>query len=458
MTDYTYKVINGVLQYVWTPYHGEDGSINTWSLSASRTMNKWMFGLIGNQNNSFLDYLAAVPMAAIGLGKRVIADLTQDGDFQILEGDAEVKELEDGQEFTIATWNMLCFPEEMTRFTGGLPKWKERLDGIIGKIKEADADILVLQENMDPEAGYTIFNHPDIKKEFARCLLESGMGIIKMPSGLMVLSKLELHDVQAELLRTKIGGDHFVNKMIVHFKIKDVSGRVAHIAFSHFQSGSPEKKGKTRLNPLVHSEEMSIQQVRNDNAKQILETGADIICGDLNSDRLRTEVENFPLNPAVNDRVLDSITDEETCTTYFEHSNGIREKHRDDWSDDQIHEAAQHVLEMRKRVFDENETDLEAILAADGEYQTAAADYIRSEIKGKENPVQAIKDLLVNMSESLDRNVLVLREGETAENSKLIVGKTTIIDTYDTSKPNTPEFQISDHKIVKRVYRFRTGT
>lgn len=428
------------------------------SLQSAASLNR-VFSLIFSETpTTIYQYISVVPDIVCGLKNRVISNFLQ-GDFLIQSGSSNAKEPPDVGEIKIGTLNILGFNEDLTRKVGGLPKWKDRFTSIVNKIRDADLDVLNLQEVMDAELAYALYE--EFKSEYFHFAIDIGPGLVGMPSGLMVMSKFKIEDPRFSPFEKKVGGDHWTNKGIFDYTIRLSAQKTVHIANSHFQSGPFDEQGSTRSGLIAmlkrcfgFDEVLTIENTRNaqaEQAKKILENGG-VMCGDLNSDRLRDEYTSFPLNPAVDSNVKEPVTDAVTCTVYFEHYNEIRDiiiakETLAANVEEKAFKAAKHLLEIKKRA-DEGASinDFFTIDELSKETQEIAVDYIKSHV-GEDVTTEKVREFLAHLYESLDRIVGVNLPND------IKVENAIVTPMFDVEKSNMDEVQCSDHHLLSATIR-----
>ena len=89
----------------------------------------------------------------------------------------------------VATFNLLAFPAGLNYTCGGCTPLRNRFSGIVALIREAKADVIVLQELVMDTKTLELFAK-EFEQEYAHMFVHNGPNLVGVESGLMVLSKL----------------------------------------------------------------------------------------------------------------------------------------------------------------------------------------------------------------------------------------------------------------------------
>lgn len=92
--------------------------------------------------------------------------------------------------FSILTWNLCGVGGGLSLSHGGVPHFRFRADSIVQKLKEHDADVLVLQEIYDTAFRETLIE--ELKDHYAHAFFHMGANTLGSESGLMVFTKQEV--------------------------------------------------------------------------------------------------------------------------------------------------------------------------------------------------------------------------------------------------------------------------
>ncbi len=124
--------------------------------------------------------------------------------FAYLRGDINSKVIDPSNKaFTYLTSNLCLMPETSSMIYGGLLPWPLRIDAIVEKIKQLDADILFLQEVYDVRAIFEL--HKRLQDTYAHFygnitprLCGFSHTSLYSSSGLAIISKFKLENVRFE--------------------------------------------------------------------------------------------------------------------------------------------------------------------------------------------------------------------------------------------------------------------
>ena len=91
----------------------------------------------------------------------------------------------------VATWNVCGVSGGMHYDHGGVVHWRQRLDGILEKIRSVDADVLVLQEIYDTALAEALIKH--LSSEYTHFFTHLGANVWGSVGGCMVITKCAVH-------------------------------------------------------------------------------------------------------------------------------------------------------------------------------------------------------------------------------------------------------------------------
>lgn len=129
-----------------------------------------------------------VTLPAIAL--RGIATRLQGTPYMHMKGEGEEKPALENHTFTLFSWNICCVPAGYSLTDGGVAPWRGRIDHIINKIKEQNADVVTLCEVMDYEAALCLI--AGLRQDYAHFYFNIGAQGFGPNSGLFVASKFPL--------------------------------------------------------------------------------------------------------------------------------------------------------------------------------------------------------------------------------------------------------------------------
>jgi endonuclease/exonuclease/phosphatase family metal-dependent hydrolase len=133
-----------------------------------------------------------LPIVFLGTASKVLrfaGFALQQNNYTHVKGKAPEIELK-GQA-KIMTWNLCGIGGGMHYDHGGVISWEERIDGIVDKIKEADPDVLILQEIYDTAFAEALMEK--LGPRYAHFFTHLGANTMGSVGGLMVASKCAVH-------------------------------------------------------------------------------------------------------------------------------------------------------------------------------------------------------------------------------------------------------------------------
>lgn len=184
------------------------------------------------------------------------------------------------KELKVFTLNTCFMPGELSYFFGGMPKWEERIKGVVLKIQEEDPDVLCLQEVHSEKAGEVLFE--SLKKTYAHFyfnmgpqILSSSLQDLGLNSGLFVASKYPITDTYFEVFQVA-GKQQNVNKGFFFFSVVDGQGS----AFAHIITCHLEPFNQPQC-PSIREKEL-FEIINYTFAKNTPKKNPVLLCGDLN--------------------------------------------------------------------------------------------------------------------------------------------------------------------------------
>lgn len=244
--------------------------LNPTASKTSKWAKKFFIG-IGMIISSFLSVGTTFP----GVCLRGVASRLEKDPFIYYQGKLLDKQLE--SDFSLLSWNVCCVAGGYPISDGGVMPWHFRIDKIIEKILEQNADVLSLYEIMDTSAGFYLYEK--LQEKYAHFYFNIGPRAIGPSSGIFVASKTKL-----------------INPEFTPFPKHMLVGRTKNSekgVFS-FNLQAKQKEVKIYATHLQHSEEPKYPikeevQARKEEMDLIMEkvnqdTGNVIVIGDLNLD------------------------------------------------------------------------------------------------------------------------------------------------------------------------------
>lgn len=211
-----------------------------------------------------------------GVALRYLIINLQDNPFNHLEGRAREKKF-GGNEFSLLSWNICCSLGGYVYTDAGVTNWPSRIDAIVDKIKEQDADVLCLYELFDAEASMKLYK--ELKDQYAHFYINIGPRTIGASSGLFVASKFPIHDPHFVAFPKDmlVGRTQFSEKGIFSFGV-----------------GTPDQpKARIFTTHLQHSEEVDFETDQEINARK---EEMDLVMGEISKIRGQTVILTGDLN------------------------------------------------------------------------------------------------------------------------------------------------------------------
>ncbi len=202
------------------------------------------------------------------------------------EGGLEEKVLENNT-FTLFLQN-ICFANAGYVISdGGVMPWRFRINAIIGKIKEQNADVVCLCEVFDINAALKLYQ--GMRNEYAHFYFNIGPRATGVSSGIFMASKFKIHNPEftafpKELL---IGRTKNAEKGVFAFDVQSKGSSFARIFTTHLQH-SEEYTSPTEQDEVAQKKASEERAARRQEMELILEkieevTGkAVVLTGDLN--------------------------------------------------------------------------------------------------------------------------------------------------------------------------------
>ncbi len=214
----------------------------------------------------------------------------------------------------VFTANILCFPDNLSYLYGGVSEWPERIDRIVAKIFETDADIVSLQEVWDPKVMRALVDL--LKSKYCYFVYDAGNQFttlkpqdIGINSGLFVASRFPLDFVSfTPFVRTI--PPHASAKRGALEGLFSLSGTEWAFVTTHMQHGSAPPMAEIRQEQLGLC--IDLLKINRQNG---------FLMGDLNIDAFSTEFSNSRLAAEFAIPYLQGQTgltpENATCTDYF---------------------------------------------------------------------------------------------------------------------------------------------
>ena len=136
--------------------------------------------------------LGALALGAVSKIFRSIGFFLQKGGYTYVQGARAEKILDrEDPRAKVTTWNICAVAAKMSLDHGGVIDWRKRLDGIVQKIRDEDADVLVLQEVYD--IGCAELLAQKLLSDYAHFFIHLGPNALGSNGGCFVATKCAVH-------------------------------------------------------------------------------------------------------------------------------------------------------------------------------------------------------------------------------------------------------------------------
>jgi hypothetical protein len=124
-----------------------------------------------------------------GIALRYLAVKLQNQPYIYYQGNAVEKSLPSSG-ISLLSWNICCNSGGYSISDAGVVPWAFRIDAVVQKIKEADADVLSLTEVFDPRSAFYLYEQ--LKDDYSHFYFNIGPRAIGVSSGIFIASKFEI--------------------------------------------------------------------------------------------------------------------------------------------------------------------------------------------------------------------------------------------------------------------------
>lgn len=224
---------------------------------------------------------AAIFTTLPGLFLRYLASRLQNKPYLHLHTETKGKMLASDRSFTCLFWNICGLCAGYSIFEGGgVSPWHYRIDGIVDKIVQKNADVNCLYEVFDFKFATLIC---DKLKDRGYCHFYFNIGprAVGLCSGIMVASKFAISNPEFVPFpaSTLVGNTTFVSKGVFAFDLQSAGKRFIRMFATHLQhSKVPEKPSKEEVVARRRQMELIISKI-----KEVQDRKA-VLGGDLNLD------------------------------------------------------------------------------------------------------------------------------------------------------------------------------
>lgn len=177
-----------------------------------------------------------------GIGLRYFGAYIQKNPYIYSQGDVRAKTLPTDRTFSLLSWNVCCIGAGYSITDGGLMPWSFRLDNIVKKIIEKNADVNCLYETFDSITSFYICEK--LKENgYKHFYFNIGPNVIGVSSGILVASKYDIKNPEFTLFPkdTLVGKTKYAAKGVFSFDLNSSGKNFARIYATHLQnSEEPE--------------------------------------------------------------------------------------------------------------------------------------------------------------------------------------------------------------------------
>ncbi|MES2121416.1 MAG: endonuclease/exonuclease/phosphatase family protein [Chlamydiota bacterium] len=193
---------------------------------------------------------------------------------------ASSKTLPQSKTFTLLTWNV-CFVAAGYPITdGGVLPWSERIDRVIDKIVEKDADVNCLYETFDTKSAFYLSEKLK-EKGYTHIYFDIGPQALGASSGIMVASKYAIENPEFTPFPDEalVGRAKYSAKGVFSFDLLSEGNAFAKVFATHLQhSEEPEFPTSEEIEARRHQMNVITDKFQEREGKGI------IVTGDLNLD------------------------------------------------------------------------------------------------------------------------------------------------------------------------------
>lgn len=224
--------------------------------------------------------LVAMVATVPGIALRALAANLQKEPFLYSKGDCPQKTLPDDRTFSLLSWNICCVGAGYSISDGGVVPWPSRIDDIVKKIIEKDADVNCIYETLDSKSGFTICEK--LKQNgYANVYFNIGPQAIGVSSGILVASKYAIKNPEFTLFPkdSLVGRTKHAAKGVFAFDLESSGHCFAKIYSTHLQhSEEPEFPTPEEVEARKKQMQLILEKVEKVKGR------CAIVTGDLNLD------------------------------------------------------------------------------------------------------------------------------------------------------------------------------
>lgn len=222
----------------------------------------------------------AVVTTLPGIAFRSVGSHLQKNPYIHVQGDSEPKILPPDHSFSLLTWNICCVGAGYAISDGGVVPWSFRIDAIIDKIVEKNADVNCLYETFDTKSAFYIYEK--LKQHgYNHFYFNIGPKAIGVSSGILVASKYTIQNPEFTQFPQDalVGRAKNAAKGVFGFDLESSRRQFARIYSTHLQhSEQPEFPTDEEIEARKRQMQIIIDKVNTVRDRSV------IVTGDLNLD------------------------------------------------------------------------------------------------------------------------------------------------------------------------------
>lgn len=190
------------------------------------------FLLLGVVGAVFLGSIMSIP----GIGLRAFGKYLQKRPFIYHKEEGNEKALPADRTLSLLSWNICCPAGEYSITDGGVTPWDFRINSVINKIIETDADVNCLYETFDTRSAFYLCDQLK-QKGYGHFYFNIGPEIIGVSSGIFVASKYAIENPEFTPfpLDSLVGRTKNAAKGVFAFDVLSQGKAIARIHATHLQ-------------------------------------------------------------------------------------------------------------------------------------------------------------------------------------------------------------------------------
>ncbi len=234
--------------------------------------------------------LTATVTTMPGIGLRALGSYLQTEPFICVKTSQQPKVLSSDRSFSLLSWNICCVGAGYTISDGGVVPWNSRIDKIIEKVIEKDADVNCLYETFDSKSAFYLCER--LKQHgYNHFYFNIGPKAVGVSSGILVASKYSICNPEFTPfpLHSLVGRTKNAAKGVFSFDLQNGGNPFARVYTTHLQH-SEQAEFPTQEEVRARQKQMQIiiDKVRSVSNRCV------VVTGDLNLDD--TEYHNTRLS------------------------------------------------------------------------------------------------------------------------------------------------------------------